>query len=79
MQNRIEVTFGVDLPLEQIAEIKKRLDELHPGTIAYCNVWDELSSLHKAFLVRLEGECGAYMNIAKTATKEAFFGISANT
>jgi hypothetical protein len=74
VSDRIDVSFGVNLPTREIAELHAKLEELHKGTIDYCNVWDELSALHKAFLVRLEGECLAYMNIAKEKVRKDFFG-----
>ncbi|MGD9727495.1 MAG: hypothetical protein AB7L09_03120 [Nitrospira sp.] len=73
MSDRIEASFSVDVPTAEIAALHDKLARLHPGTIAYCETWDELASLHKAFLTRLEGEALAYMNIAKERTKKIFF------
>jgi len=69
---RIDVTFGVDVPTEEIAALQSRLSELQPGSADYSKVWDRLKALHTFFLGRLEGECAAYMNIAKTHAAETF-------
>jgi len=74
MTDRIQVTFGVDVPTGDVDALRAKLADLHPGTIAYCNAWEELNQLYKAFLLRLDGECAAYMNIAKASTKHVFFG-----
>lgn len=70
--NRIDVTFGVDVPTEEIAALQLRLAALQPGSADYSKTWDRLKALHAFFLGRLEGECAAYMNIAKTQAVELF-------
>lgn len=74
MSKRIDVTFGVDLPVDEIGELRARLEGLFPGTVAYCNVFDRLKALYANYLLRLEGERTAYMNIAKEKARKEFFG-----
>jgi len=62
---RIDVAFGVDLPLEEIAVLNEKMDHVRPGSVEYAVIWDKRKALHAYFLGRLEGECQAYMNIAK--------------
>ena len=69
---RIQVTFGVDVPTERIAELQKAMEDLRPGSVQYMQLWDELKAHHQHFLRRLEGECGAYMNIAKEQAKQLY-------
>ena len=69
---RIEVGFGVDIPLEAIAEIEKRMETVRPGSAEYAVIWDTRKALYTQFMARLEGECAAYMNIAKERARQVF-------
>jgi hypothetical protein len=69
---RIEVGFGVDVPVEAIAEIEKKMEMVRPGSVEYAVVWDQRKALHTQFMSRLEGECAAYMNIAKEHARQLF-------
>jgi len=66
----IEVTFKVDLPVGQIKQLQAQLEELSPGSVAYVNVWEQIKAIHTYFLGRLDGECQAYMNIAKERVRQ---------
>lgn len=70
--SRIEVTFGVDIPKEHLDAAKKTLENARPGTVEYAAAWDEVKALHTYFIGRLEGECNAYMNIAKEKARNVF-------
>lgn len=70
---RIEVVFSLEIPETEIQEIHEKLEDLHQGTIDYCNVWDELREVHSYLTQRLEGESLAYMNIARERLQEAVF------
>lgn len=70
--NRIDVQFGVSLGAEQIDALKQRLEKLRVGSVEYSATYDELLKLKKHYEARLEGECMAYMNIARRQLKEAF-------
>jgi hypothetical protein len=70
--SRIQVTFGVDVPVKEIEELKKLLEDQRPGTAEYSATWDRLKVYHTYFLGRLEGECAAYMNIAKEQARQLF-------
>lgn len=70
---KIDVTFSLEIPEDQIQEIHEKLEELHQGTVDYCNVWDELRELHVYLTSRLEGESLAYMNIAREKLHDAVF------
>lgn len=70
---RIDVTFSLEIPEDHIQEIHEKLEQLHKGTVDYCNVWDELRELHTYLTTRLEGESLAYMNIAKDKLADAVF------
>jgi len=69
---RIDVTFGVDIDIKTLTEARATLDRLRPGTVEYSVAWDQLKALYTHFLGRLEGECAAYMNIAKQQAKQLF-------
>lgn len=71
---RISVQFGVDVDMKSLAEVKAKLERLRPGTVEYSVAWDELKALYTYFTGRLEGECQAYMNIAREEAK-ALFGV----
>lgn len=70
--NRINVSFGVDINTEELSKVKKKLESLRPGTVEYSTTWDVLKALHGQFIRRLEGECQAYMNIARAEAKKIF-------
>lgn len=72
VQTRIEVTFGVDIDLTDLNTAKAALEKLRPATVEYSVAWDHLKAKHAHFLGRLEGECMAYMNIAKAKAKELY-------
>ena len=70
--DRIEVSFGVDIDISRLNELKEALDCTRQGT-AECSVaWDGLKDYYEYFLGRLDGECLAYMSIAKELTKKRF-------
>lgn len=69
---RLDVQFGVEINMVEVNTIKDRLERLRPGTAEYSTVFDELLSLRKYYGGRLEGECAAYMNIARKQLKETF-------
>lgn len=71
-QTRIDVTFGVDIPTGEIENLQKVMEGLRPGSVEYSVAWDELKAHYTYFLGRLEGECAAYMNIAKETARQAF-------
>lgn len=71
-KKRISVQFGVDLDTKTLSDVQKRLEALRPGTVEYSVAWDELKALHTHFIGRLEGECQAYMNIAREEAKQTF-------
>ena len=71
-RQRIEVTFGVDVDIEMLESMKLQMEELHPGSAAYSVAYDRINNAYKHFLTRLEGECAAYMNIAKEEAKTLF-------
>jgi len=70
--NRIEVSFGVEVPTDAIALVEKKMETVRPGSAEYAMVWDERKALHTKFMARLEGECAAYMNIARGQAKQIF-------
>lgn len=69
---RLDVQFGVEISMVEVNAIKDKLAQLRPGTAEYSTVFDELLSLRKYYGGRLEGECAAYMNIARKRLKETF-------
>ena len=69
---RIDVAFGVDVPLEELAVLNEKMDHVRPGSIEYSVIWDQRKALHTYFLGRLDGECQAYMNIAKERARQLF-------
>ena len=69
---RIQVTFGVDVELKELNKLKELLESLRPGTVEYCVAWDELKALYTYHIGRLDGECAAYMNIAKEQARQLF-------
>ena len=71
---RIEVTFGVDVDMALLEALKERMSDLHPGSAEYSVAYDQINNLYKHFLLRLDGECAAYMNIAKEQAK-GLFGV----
>lgn len=68
----IRVTFSVDIDMKTLNALKNRLEELGPGTVEYSSVYDQINETYKHFISRLDGECAAYMNIAKNEAKETF-------
>ncbi len=72
---RIKVSFGVDVDIKLLNEIKARLENLRPGSVDYCVEWDRLKAHYTLFQSRLDGECSAYMNIAKEQARQ-LFGLS---
>lgn len=64
--------FGVEINMVEVNTIKERLGKMRPGTVEYSAAYDELLSLRKYYSGRLEGECVAYMNIARRQLKETF-------
>lgn len=71
---RLDVQFFVSIDMDEVNAIKGKLSKLHPGTIDYCTMFDTLSNLRKHYISRLDGECAAYMNIAKSQIKEILEG-----
>ena len=69
---RIQVSFVVDVDVEALARVKKTIEGLRPGSADYCVAWDELKTLRQYHEGRLDGECAAYMNIAKKQIEEIF-------
>ena len=69
---RLAVNFSIEVPLDEIQDLKQELSELHQGTMDYLNKADELKAVEKRVLGRLDGECLAYMNIAKAKLKKLF-------
>jgi hypothetical protein len=69
---RIEVEFGVNVPLNELAELNERMETVRPGSVEYSVIWDERKALYTYFLGRLEGECQAYMNIAREEARQLF-------
>jgi len=71
-KQRIQVTFGVDLPLQEIELFQKILKDSPRGSDQYLRAFDKLKQLHTHHVGRIDGECAAYMNIAKTELKQIF-------
>lgn len=69
---RIDVSFGVNVPNEALAEVEKKMETVRPGSVEYSVVWDERKNLYNQFMARLEGEAAAYMNIARQQAKKLF-------
>ena len=70
--NRIQVTFGVDLPVQEIEFLRNLLKSQQPGSAEHSKTWGKLKAHHAHFVGRLDGECAAYMNIAKEQAKQIF-------
>lgn len=70
--NRIDVSFGVDVPTEELAKIEKRTEMVRPASVELSALYDERKALYNQFMARLEGECAAYMNIAKSQARQIF-------
>lgn len=70
--HRIEVSFGVDIDMKALREEKEALEKLRPATVEYTHAFDRVKAMHAYFLGRLEGECQAYMNIAKAEARELY-------
>jgi hypothetical protein len=70
--DRINVSFGVDVPTKEIAQLLSTMEGLRRGSVEYSDTWDELKALHAHFLGRIDGECSAYMNIAKEQARQLF-------
>jgi len=70
--SRIDVNFGVDVPTKEIAQLLSTMEGLRRGSVEYSDTWDELKALHALFLGRIDGECNAYMNIAKEQARQLF-------
>lgn len=70
--NRIQVTFGVDVDVETLTRLKTQLDKTRQGTVECSIAWDALKTHRDFFLGRLDGECAAYMNIAKEQVRQLF-------
>jgi hypothetical protein len=70
--SRIDVSFGVDVDTEALDNALQTLENLRPGSVEYSAAWDELKELYTHFMGRLEGECAAYMNIAKEQARQLF-------
>lgn len=71
---RISVAFHVDIDMEPLLKEQEELSKLRPATVEYAVVWDRIKARHAYFLGRLDGECKAYMNIAKAQAKELYGG-----
>jgi len=69
---RIDVRFGVDVDLVALEAAKKKLDNVRPGSVEHSVVFDGIKALHTYFIGRLDGECAAYMNIAKEQARQLF-------
>ena len=70
--SRIQVTFGVDVDVETLTQLKKALNNTRQGTVECAVAWDALKEHRNFFLGRLDGECAAYMNIAKEQVRQLF-------
>ena len=69
---RIDVQFGVDVDLAALNAVKKKLDNVRPGSVEHAVVFDQMKALHTYFIGRRDGECAAYMNIAKEQARQLF-------
>jgi hypothetical protein len=69
---RISVAFHVDIDMGPLLEDQEALSNLRPATVEYTAVWDRIKARHAYFTGRLEGECMAYMNIAKAQAKKLY-------
>lgn len=69
---RMDVQFGIEINMADVNSIKDRLSKLRPGTIEFSAVFDELIALRKYYAGRLDGECNAYMGVARRQLKEVF-------
>jgi hypothetical protein len=69
---RLDVQIGLDINMVEVNAVKTKLANLRPGSAEYCTAFDELMRLRKYYSGRLEGECTAYMNIARKQLKETF-------
>jgi len=67
---RIDVSFAVDIDMTELNKVKKELDLVRPASVEAAVVFDKIKARHTYYLARLEGECQAYMNIAKASLKE---------
>lgn len=62
---KVEVTFHIEVPTSLIESIHEEISKLKPGSVAYSDKFDEIKVIQKHCMTRLDGECQAYMNIAK--------------
>ncbi len=69
---RISVAFHVDIDMKPLLEEQEALSKLRTATVEYTALWERIKARHEYFLSRIEGECQAYMNIAKAEAKEIY-------
>jgi hypothetical protein len=70
--NSINVSFSVDIDLSNLNKLKFALDNSVQGTVECSIAWDNLNHYYNYLIKRLDGECLAYMNIAKKNLKLQF-------
>ena len=70
--DHIRVSFSVNIDLTTLSELKIALDNTVQGTVECSVAWDNINNYYKYLMKRLDGECLAYMNIAKEKTKLQF-------
>ena len=58
--------------MKPLLEEQEELSKLRPATVEYAVLWDRIKARHTYFTSRIEGECQAYMNIAKAEAKELY-------
>jgi len=69
---RVTVSFSVGIDMTELNEAKAELETLRPATVEYTAAFDRLKARKAYIMGRLEGECQAYMNIAKSELKELY-------
>jgi hypothetical protein len=72
--HRITVSFHVDIDLVELGKAKAELEKFRPTTAEHTYAFDRLKAMKTYMMGRLEGECQAYMNIAKDEVRE-FYGV----
>ena len=69
---RVTVSFSVDIDMTELNEAKAKMEALRPATVECAVAFDRLKAMKTYIMGRLEGECQAYMNIAKSELKEIY-------
>jgi len=70
--DRIDVAFGADIDVDKLNLLKANLDNTRQGTVECAVAWDALKAYYTFYIGRLDGECVAYMNIAKEQARQLF-------